>query len=924
MGRSIEFVLMAKDRASSVMLKVGSSAQTAGRHVEGMGTKAVAAGTMLGTMAAGGVSALGGMALGALQTGLETAAGMQNAEIAFTTMLGSAKKAKDFIGQLSAFAAKTPFDFPGLQQAASSLVSAGIDAKQVIPIMTTLGDVTSGMGTGAEGIQRATVALQQMQAAQKISGEDLNQLRDAGIPVYDLLASATGKSKAEIVKLAAAGKLGKKELDAMMKALETGKGLERFKGLMDAQSKSLGGLWSTMKDTFSQGMAQVIMPLVPVLQQYLPGAMAATGKALGGLAGGVKVAVEWGGKLKGWLDGLGKSAGSSAFLQQLAKIAGDVGTQIRTVAGPAVENISATIRTEVIPAMVAFGKAMEPVIIWLAQKLAPVVVNVFKGIVTFIQGAVKVIAGIFNVLAGVLTGNWGRAWEGVKQIAVGVWTEIKAIVTTGVKNIGLILGGAIDVLKAIGGRILDGLLSGLRAGWDKVKGFFSDLTDKIPDWKGPAKRDKVLLTPAGKSIMGSLVSGFRAVEPEVASYLQRFTDSIANRKITRAARTAITHIVEDVSDTLRAKTDQLKAIASRIADQKKAIGDLVKARADYAGTLSDAVSGGSITGIGLLQLDDQGRNAAAQQKLVDAQGAQKDAVDALSDAKSRLADLQEQEAARDVSTIAQLQQLRDAREAVTAAEAAAAGASSKLQAAQLGASTATTNQAVDFRDQLQKRYDSIKAFWVNLQKLRSEGLSSNVLQEIAQAGLEQGGALANALVQGTPETIRQINDLAGQIDRTSDAFGAKWSGQMYDTGIQAAEGLLRGLQSQQSVLEQAVTKLGAQLVASIRKSLGIKSPSRVFADEVGAHIPTGIAKGIRDGAGHVEDALATVVPIRAGGARGVSTSTAAAGGGTVILNVTINAGQPISTATDIARALEKVVQDASRSGVKVNLSTKAG
>ena len=81
------------------------------------------------------------------------------------------------------------------------------------------------MGTGSEGVKRATIALQQMSAAGRITGEDLNQLRDAGIPVYDLLSSATGKSKEEVVKLAQAGKLGKKELGAMMEALESGKGL---------------------------------------------------------------------------------------------------------------------------------------------------------------------------------------------------------------------------------------------------------------------------------------------------------------------------------------------------------------------------------------------------------------------------------------------------------------------------------------------------------------------------------------------------------------------------------------------------------------------------------------------------------------------------------------------------------------------------
>ncbi len=234
------------------------------------------------------IATLGGAAIAAAgAVGLSTAARMEQAEIGFTTMLGSGEKAKAFLGELSAFAAKTPFEFPELQTAASSLVSAGVEANRVIPIMTSLGNATSGMGTGSEGVKRATVALQQMNAAGKITGEDLNQLRDAGIPVYDLLAAATGKSKEAVAELAQKGKLGRKELEQLMGALESGKGLERFNGLMEAQSQSLTGLWSTLKDNFSQGMADAIQPLIPLIKQGLGGAITFTAAAVPRLREGV-------------------------------------------------------------------------------------------------------------------------------------------------------------------------------------------------------------------------------------------------------------------------------------------------------------------------------------------------------------------------------------------------------------------------------------------------------------------------------------------------------------------------------------------------------------------------------------------------------------------------------------------------------------
>lgn len=277
--------------AATVRIAVLADAAAAKAELRSVGQESSRLGSTLKT----GLAVTAGLAvssIGALgKIGLSTAANLEQSEIAFTTMLGSAQDAKTFLGDLSDFAAKTPFDLPGLQTAASSLVSAGVSARDVIPIMTTLGDVTSGMGTGAEGIQRATVALQQMQAAQRISGEDLNQLRDAGIPVYDLLAAATGRSKQAIVELAQSGKLGKKDLDALFTALKTGNGLERFSGLMEKQSQSLAGLWSTVKDQFSIGLADAIQPSIPLIKDLLGAVSSSLPTLLNGLSGAIRPAV---------------------------------------------------------------------------------------------------------------------------------------------------------------------------------------------------------------------------------------------------------------------------------------------------------------------------------------------------------------------------------------------------------------------------------------------------------------------------------------------------------------------------------------------------------------------------------------------------------------------------------------------------------
>jgi phage tail tape-measure protein len=208
----------------------------AGKGLAGVGAAAVSMGA-LGAVALAGVGAAG------IGMGLDVAAGNEQAKISFTTMLGSAKKADKFLRNLQKFAATTPFEFPELQTAASSLISAGVEREQGHPDHATLGDVTSGMGTGSEGVKRATIALQQMNMAgqdQRRGSEPAPRRGHPGVSTCWRRQRASPRPRS--LELAAkSGKLGKKELDQMMSALESGKGLERFAGLMDKQSQSLTG-----------------------------------------------------------------------------------------------------------------------------------------------------------------------------------------------------------------------------------------------------------------------------------------------------------------------------------------------------------------------------------------------------------------------------------------------------------------------------------------------------------------------------------------------------------------------------------------------------------------------------------------------------------------------------------------------------------
>jgi tape measure domain-containing protein len=216
----------------------------------------------------GAAVAAGGLAAAGAVLGLKTAANLETAEVAFSQLLGSAKRARSFLGELKVFAARTPFELPGLVDAARSLIGAGTAAKNVIPIMTALGDASGALGLDQERFGRVMTAVTQIMNRGKVQAEELNQITEAGIPVWSLLAKATGKPVPELQKLMQAGKLLAKDTLPLLFAQMR----KDYGGGMVKQSKTLAGIWSTFKDTISLTLSDALQPLLPMLKTALPGA----------------------------------------------------------------------------------------------------------------------------------------------------------------------------------------------------------------------------------------------------------------------------------------------------------------------------------------------------------------------------------------------------------------------------------------------------------------------------------------------------------------------------------------------------------------------------------------------------------------------------------------------------------------------------
>lgn len=275
----------ALDRASGSSATMGSKATAAGLSFARMGSSAAKSLSDIASRAASAsakVAAIGhavigvGAAVGIAKlssNALKLSSDAEQANIAFTTMLGGADKAKSFMADLTKFAGATPFELPGLRDSSKKLLAFGFASEQVLPMLTGVGNAAAGLGLGTDGVDRIALALGQMKAKAKVSGDEMMQLTEAGIPAWQILADKMNISTAAVMKMSEKGLIpADKAIQALIEGMN-----KKFPDMMDKQSKSLAGLFSTMKDTFNNkllvqygdGIASTLKPRFDKLTTWI-------------------------------------------------------------------------------------------------------------------------------------------------------------------------------------------------------------------------------------------------------------------------------------------------------------------------------------------------------------------------------------------------------------------------------------------------------------------------------------------------------------------------------------------------------------------------------------------------------------------------------------------------------------------------------
>ncbi|MEU6098953.1 hypothetical protein [Streptomyces sp. NPDC047079] len=198
----------------------------------------------------------------------------------------------------------------------------------------------------------------------------------------------------------------------------------------------------------------------------------------------------------------------------------------------------------------------------------------------------------------------------------------------------------------------------------------------------------------------------------------------------------------------------------------------------------------------------------------------------------------------------------------------------------------------------------IKHFTRYIDILAKKGLNKGLLRQILNMGPEAGYAYASALVGADKNTFKSINSLQSQLDKSTTTLGQVGADRLYDAGRNAGRGFLKGLEGQQKDIERLMMSIAKSMQKSIKRALGIKSPSTVMA-RLGSYSTQGLARGLVDGMPALDRAL-DAVSGRVAATQPVMgrPAVAGAGGGGTFVQIDVHgAMDPVATAREIRRTL---------------------
>ena len=177
----------------------------------------------------------------------------------------SASAGEELFGWTQQLAIKSPFTTEGVANAYKMAMAYGFNTQEAKRLTEAMIDFAAGTGASEQTMSRIALALGQIRAKGKLAGGEVLQLTEAGLSVNEILATAFGKTTAEIVEMREKGLIpADQAIEAIIQNLE-----QNFAGAAERTGSTLTGLMNALGDLKAMRLADLFAPLFKTAQPYL-------------------------------------------------------------------------------------------------------------------------------------------------------------------------------------------------------------------------------------------------------------------------------------------------------------------------------------------------------------------------------------------------------------------------------------------------------------------------------------------------------------------------------------------------------------------------------------------------------------------------------------------------------------------------------
>ncbi|MCX5285697.1 phage tail tape measure protein [Streptomyces sp. NBC_00198] len=481
-------------------------------------------------------------------------------------------------------------------------------------------------------------------------------------------------------------------------------------------------------------------------------------------------------------------------------------------------------------------------------------VNAGRTLVAWVKGLPASIAHALGSLAARLGTNASNAWRSFKlamvKAVVAVVTYVQGIPHRTV----VALGKLGSLLYSAGRSLITGFVNGIKSmaggAYDAAHSLVSKIGGLFPH--SPAKEGpfsgRGWTLHSGRALMDGLAQGIRAGAPNAVAVMRSaalatsngFAQTMGIHSPSTVFRSLGIYVNQGLVDGLTASTARVKAATRRIETLFIQTRNRLKDSRTTGKT-----RGGRNTNAWVAQklraLSNVERYVKREDGVMKSLAAKRDSTaKKLKDAQKKVADLQKSWTTKRDEIASSIMQ----------------GMSVVTESPDEGRSV----NSFDIVAKMREQYKAAADFTKNLAALRKKGVRTDLIEQIASAGVAGGGDTARALAAASSGQIKEMNSLQAGMKAKAKSTGTTVADAMYKSGIQAAKGLVKGLQKQEKSIEKQMVSIAKKMAAAIKRALKIKSPSRVFSD-IGEFIPQGLAVGI---GGEAHRAVAAARKLAAG------------------------------------------------------------